>query len=328
MSSGLLDPSGLLDWLSRLALDHDGAVPSWRNPGHPGYAYPEAAGLLLTALAQARPDDPALAVTARWLEAQVDERGLVGRAGLGHAFDTAIALTGLLSARRAGVAVRQDRLRRMLSALLAAIAGREAVDAPEVPQRWSTRWSCHQLKLVWALVACEQELGEPSLRPAIDHAIASLAELLVLEHAGRFAIAGDDPRSYVHASCYALEGVLALARRGVQAPEQWARLRRGGDWLASLQAEDGSFPAWVGDGEELERRPSDVIAQALRLWSALDRSAYAEPIERARAALARRWLDGGVRYVDDGADINSWCTAFTAQALRWAAGEGEGEWIA
>ncbi|NVB40691.1 hypothetical protein G6O69_22825 [Pseudenhygromyxa sp. WMMC2535] len=312
------DPERALDWLSALALRHGGALPSWQNPAHPGYAYPEAAGLALTALAQPRPRDPAVEPMARWLLTQVDARGLVGRGGVAYVFDTAMALTGLLCARRAGVALDPAALAPMLEAILAAIADRRACDDPQAPPRWSTRWSCHQLKLAWSLIAWDEDIGDARVAPAL----AALSELAALEHDGRFALRPDDARSYVHASCYALEGSLALVRRGIDVATNRARLRRGADWLTSIQAEDGSLPCWIGEGSEVERRPSDVIAQALRIWAVVDPGRHAEPIARARAALARRQHpSGGLRYLEASDDVNSWCSAFASQALRWAEDE-------
>jgi len=41
------DLARMVAWLERDPLAPDGSVLSWVNPEHPGYAYPEAAGLLL-----------------------------------------------------------------------------------------------------------------------------------------------------------------------------------------------------------------------------------------------------------------------------------------
>jgi hypothetical protein len=317
----------MLDWLAVVSTTHDGAVPSWVNPAHRGYPYPEAAGLLLTSLAQARPQARELSQPARWLAARVDADGLVGRDDHRYAFDTAMALTGLLCAQRAGIELDRAVLARMADALLDAVVSRTAM-RPTDPtnRRWSARWSCHQLKLCWVLMASSELVGEARTRPAIT----VLEQLLVLEHEGRFQLAPDDARSYVHASCYALEGVLALRRLGREQQRATAILRRGCEWLASIQAEDGSLPSWCGPAiDEPIQRPSDVIAQAVRLWAAVDRSGHAREIERGCAALLRRQSEsGGVAYLEDGRDINTWCTAFAAQALRWAeAGQPADEWL-
>lgn len=45
----------MLDWLAGPeVVRDDGAVVSWHNPAHPGYPYPEAAGLVLSVLALQR----------------------------------------------------------------------------------------------------------------------------------------------------------------------------------------------------------------------------------------------------------------------------------
>ncbi len=327
---GVTGVNAALDWLSELARTHAGAVPSWVNPDHPGYAYPEAAGLVLTTLAQARPEDPALVPLVAWLEAQVDAQGQVGRHGLGHTFDSAMVLTGLLAATRVGVPVDRGVLERLFDALVAAIDTRRAVGG-DAPPRWSTTWSCHQLKLIWVLSAYDEEIGDPQAAARIE--APALDQLLDLQVEGRFQLSSTDSRSYVHASCYALEGVLGLRRwaqrRGAQVDGHERRLLAGGDWLVSIQASDGSLPCWIGAGEASERRPSDVLAQALRIWAAVDRERYAEPIAQAKAALARRQSScGALSYLDGGGDHNSWCTAFAAQALAWAEAEADpGTWL-
>lgn len=306
-----------LDWLSRVALDHRGAVPSWVNEAHPGYAYPEAAGLVLTVLAQSRARDPAVPAIVAWLEPQV---GAIGRGGVRYAFDTAMVLTGLLAAERAGVAVQRSAIARAFEVLAEAIAERRAA-TPEQPPRWSTRWSCHQLKLAWALSAYDARFDSAPARASLER----LVELATLERDGRFALRQDDPRTYVHAGCYALEGLLALRRRGEPVDDT---LHRGCEWLASIQSVDGTLPAWVG--REDPRRPSDVVAQSLRLWSAVDRDRHAEAIARARSALARRQApSGGIRYDEHSDDLNTWSTAFAVQACRWwADGPAPAAWIA
>ncbi|EDM81444.1 hypothetical protein PPSIR1_39675 [Plesiocystis pacifica SIR-1] len=329
--------AAMLDWLEQLALDHGGAIPSWVNAAHPGYAYPEAAGLWLSVVAQARPGSPALERTARWLSARIhvdaEGRGYVGRAGRLYTFDSAMALSGLLAARAAGVAVDEASLRGLARGLVHAVATRWPGSGVEPgSRRWSDRWACHQLKLAWALGRVRLELG-PELAAEAGAALAKLEPLLQLERGGRFGLADDDGRSYVHASCYALEGALALRRfRGASDPLD-AQLRRGAAWLASIQEPDGALPCWVlSEGRSPEdsaleagRRPSDVIAQAVRLWAAVDPRAHAPAIAAGVEALARRqhplgalsYLEPGVGTGPDASpDLNSWCTAFAVQALR------------
>lgn len=319
----------MFDWLEEVALRHDGAIPSWENPGHPGYPYPEAAGLWLSAVADARPSSRAIAPTVAWLQRQVDERGLVGRHGRAYIFDSAMVLSGLLAARAAGSAVHEGLIERMLAAVVAAVEVRWATEgALAGSRRWSDRWACHQLKLAWALRrGIEEGACSIPVRDAARRALGDLEALRGLERGGRFALAEDDDRSYVHASCYALEGVLALrGQPGLAAASRddlTAQLHRGARWLEASQEADGALPCWLGPGlflsvpDEGIRRPSDVIAQAVRLWAFVDAGRYAGAIERGIDALVRRQQPGGsLVYLEESHDLNSWCTVFAAQALR------------
>jgi hypothetical protein len=324
----------MLDWLETLALEHAGAIPSWLNPRHPGYPYPEAAGLWLTALSQARPNSPAIAPTVRWLESQVehdasDERSYVGRDGRLYAFDSAMTLSGLLAARNSGARVSPVALESLTRGLVHAVEHQWAgSELPDPARHWSDRWGCHQLKLAWALSRAADELGS-ELSAACRNALVRLEPLRRLERDGRFFIAADDGRSYVHASCYALEGLMA-------SPEVGAQLRAGARWLASIQEDDGSLPCWLPEdgattldaGLDAGRRPSDVIAQAIRIWTAVDARAFAKAIDAALSALFRRQgPTGALSYLepDDSPDLNSWCTIFAAQALRSVLTAASGE---
>ena len=75
-------------WLRTPSIvDSEGAVRSWDNPRHPGFDYPEVAGLWLSAFASGdRGRDPIAARVAERLAARV-LAGQVGRDGVGYTFD-------------------------------------------------------------------------------------------------------------------------------------------------------------------------------------------------------------------------------------------------
>src|SRR6185369_3772655 len=94
-------------WLVGGAIvDDDGAVYSWSNPKHPGYPYPEAGGLLLSALCTEREmDGPRATLADRisgWLGRSIAPDGHVGRGGTAYLFDSAVVLAGLLRHRARG----------------------------------------------------------------------------------------------------------------------------------------------------------------------------------------------------------------------------------
>ena len=309
----------MIAWLRGPAVRRDGAVWSWVNAEHPGYPYPEIAGLWLTIMAH-EPDvsEAELARVLAWVLAQVDGEGRVGRHGIGYSFDSAIVVVGLCQAARRGLSIDPVLLERMGARLLDDLTAGE-VAFPTQPPRWSTRASAHLGKLRWAFAELDAVLGPTDARaPARVDALLGASETGIWAPDGRVMIRADDPRSYVHSSCYALEGLLQTGQRGRE------RLEAGARWLAQIQAADGSLPNWVAAPGEVVVRPSDVIAQAVRIWAQVDRQRFAEPLTLALAQLrARQTASGGLSYLAptlEPADVNTWATLFAAQAVRWAAG--------
>mgnify|MGYP001159246984 CR=1 FL=1 len=313
------DESRLLAWLRGEAVRADGAVLSWVNPSHPGYAYPEVAGLWLTVLASEDSiTDAELERVAGWVASEVDEAGRVGRGEVRYSFDSAIVVVGLVQAARRGLGVDRGLLERMGLALAADLrAGAVAFPAGEA--RWSTRPSAHLGKLRWAFAELDALLGEDPRRDRgeLDEHFARLDQMTCLDD-GRIRIRADDPRSYVHASCYALEGMLLEPQR------EHARLLAGARWLTTIQDAQGSLPNWVAAPEQAVAWPSDVIAQAVRIWARIDPIEFARPIALALDQLRLRQTEsGGLSYLAGASghvDVNVWASLFALQAVRWAAG--------
>ncbi len=298
-----LSTGRLRQWLRHHACTSDGRVWSWTNPHHPGFAYPEAAGLWLAAMAELAPA-PADAVVAR-LGPNVRD-GEVGRDGRAYAFDLAVALAGLLHARAAGRAVDASWIEGGRDALASAVASRRAC-TPDAPVRWSTRWGPHLLKIAFALDALE-----------LPDALARLLDDALEAHErGRF-VTDADGSTYVHAHCYATEGLWFLATHADRSLAALARtrLRPALDWLAEVQGSDGALPASY-DGAPAGPGRTDATAQAIRLWAVTDPARFGGAIERGLQFLSRHCgPDGGLAYDTTNDDQTTWSAVFALQALQ------------
>jgi hypothetical protein len=203
-----------------------------------------------------------------------------------YAFDTALALPLLRDA--APVADRiAERLRE-----------RRACDPVARPGWWSESYGPHLIKSA-ALLS----------RAGHEEFARDLASDLVARcfDGERFRIHEASERTYTHAACYAIEGLMMLG----EAPQ------RAIEWLARAQAADGSFAAWFAEQGAL--RPADAAAQAVRIWAAYDARRYAPQIERGLRYLAslQDRETGGIAYTSGSRDLNTWAAAFTLQALAW-----------
>jgi len=307
------DADRMSEWLrSPDVVRPDGAVLSWWNPAHPGYPYPEAAGLWLSnacATGQpGRPDALADRVAAR-LCRDAAEAGGAGRDGAVYLFDSAVALAGLLAYRSGGGVLDVAPAAAALHAFVAAGIERRAGCLPAARGRWSVDFSPHLLKAAKAAYAYDRAFGARSAGTLVP-ALASLAADVR---------PGSGPL-YVHAHCYAIEGALLLRSAGVRGlPDPAVEVAR----LARFQRPDGAMPAYILDDRPAGAARSDATAQAVRLWCLLDPVAFAGPIRRGLAHLAAcQSPAGGLLYEPRGDDVNTWSTLFALQAVRWARSRG------
>ena len=287
-----IDLEALLRWTRDDSLfAPDGRVISWLNPAHPGYAYDES-----TALFARMYEWLGLHASAERcrlvLEDRIRKHRWLGLGEVAYAFDTALALPCLSDPEPVA-----SRLTTWLS------AGTSCAPVTR-PGWWSQSMGPHLIKAAWLLAGAGQR--------EIASAIAGDVVDQCWDH-GRFRIHKDSAWSYTHNHCYALEGLVGLDRH----PDV---VDAGLDWLVQLQEPDGSLPAWSVGPLEV-RRPADIIAQAVRLWAAVDARKFAQPIQLglSRLAALQDPVSGGIEYVPGSGDLNSWVAVFTLQAAMWAA---------
>jgi hypothetical protein len=177
---------------------------------------------------------------------------------------------------------------------------------------------------VLALAAYHDRAGDPRSLPLAE---SLLAGLLPLYAAGRFRIHADSSVTYVHAHCYAVEGLLCLQRRGLAEVGGVARDCAG--WLAQIQAANGGIRAWHDGTHASGPLRADATAQAVRIWSCVNRRAFGDAIGRALGFLGRlQSVSGGICYEPGSGDVNTWATVFAVQAVRWAAEGGDDRLVA
>lgn len=267
-------------------LAQDGRVLSWLGPD--AYPYDECTALL--ARHYAWTDQPSrLARLTAVLDRQLHANGGLGRDTLIYAFDTALCLP-VAGAGRA----------RALQTVLSCLEGRAAAQPVHTPERWSQAFGPHLLKAIAALRPEERSAGVlTAQRALVGECYAD----------GAFRTHPDRLGTYLHAHCYAVEGLLALEGRS-------ARVEAAVDWLAEQVQADGGLPAWVD--APVERRPSDVVAQAARLFALVAPRRHAGLLRRTlgRLAALQDPESGGIRYVEGGEHVNVWASIFAHQATR------------
>jgi hypothetical protein len=321
-----------LSWLTGPdVIRPDGTVASWVNPAHPGYAYPEIAGYMLSYLAQhGRATAELRNRVARHLATDMTPSGAVGRNGTEYVFDSAMVLAGLIAHVKAGGLLPEadmlDRLHEFMVSRLTRRVGIEgAAEAPAT--HWSASYGCHLLKSVISLTAyndLNSYSGQDQMRAAPRIVETLLDDLLPLFDGARFHVNGESDATYTHAHCYALEGLLTLDGRGRRGLRQI--IERGAEWLADIQTADGGVPSgYVAD--VLSPAHADCTAQSVRIWTCVDPERFAPSIRGAKTFLKSLTVDGGIRYRPGSEDINTWATIFGAQALDFAANGGRWEWL-
>jgi hypothetical protein len=313
--------AALVRWLaSEVIVDGEGRVWSWHNPEHPGYPYPEAGGLWLAAMArEPEVNEARLDRVAAWLCACEHMDG-IGRDGRGYLFDHGMVVAGRLAwAERRGLPPGGEQ--RSIATLLEHLRGHRATSPAGSAARWSERFGPHLLKLALPLARWVEATADPEAARELARLLVALRPVL---HHGRVPTDPDGGPTYLHACCYAVEGLWRLSEaplpRAARA-EARASAEHAAAWLARVQRADGGLPQWHDGTRGWGPAPADVAAQAVRLWSGLDRRAYGGAIDRALEFLARLADPcGGLRYHEDSRDLNTWATLFAVQALDFADG--------
>lgn len=314
-------------WLcgQEVVLD-DGSVMSWVNPEHPGYPYPEAAALWLSAypwLCSLEHFDGVEdlrekgRIVAEKLLDSIAPSGGLGRDGRVYLFDASVALSGLLRYQEqekhwrgilpndlnAGV----DRLHEYVISSLEQRVGAEPL-ADGTEDRWSLRFGPHLVKSLLGLMLYAR-LKKRALPAVACDRIEELAE-------GSLGTASGSDPIYVHALCYALEGLWTGSMVSDTRPDP--RIQTSLEMLAEVQQDSGGIPAYIHDGQGLGLCRTDATAQTVRLWMLAGPEIFAPEITRAICFLrGLQAPSGGMRYQENSDDINTWATLFTAQAVDW-----------
>lgn len=328
MTISLVPATQMLGWLvSPSVVDPEGRVMSWSNPRRPGYPYPEIAGYLLSLLALE--GESTLDIRnriARRLVSDMSPAGGVGRGGADYVFDSAMALAGLIAHESAGGALPDDRsIDRLFDFVTANLTARRAVTGLSTadPDHWSVSYGCHLLKVVIALYAYDERRPTSTTSTLVDRLVR---ELTGLYDNGRFRANASSSLTYLHSCCYAVEGLLVL--QGRRHGEYRDLIRGSARWLAEIQTSEGGLHAFHDGLDAYGTLHTDATAQAVRIWSLVDRTAYQEQIDRGLGFLAEMTTPvGGLRYEPGSDDVNTWATIFGLQAVRWAYEGGHWQWM-
>ncbi|MBN2067707.1 MAG: hypothetical protein JW744_04525 [Candidatus Diapherotrites archaeon] len=195
--------------------------------------------------------------------------------------------------------------------------------------KWSWQPGAYHAKNAIAYIQLSEATGDKSLLETAKNLCESA--LKMQEPSGRFVTSAKDKSTHLHPHCYAAEGLLYAGtklgeKRFVEAAKKAA------EWAISNQAKNGGINPFF-DGSWNSNQRSDVIAQVLRLYSALNSTGNIEKKYSANAKLLEERLvsfqnlqegqqQGGFFYGKelDGNprnSLNSWCTMFALQALSW-----------
>lgn len=311
---------GWAAWLmSARVIGSDGSVVSWYNDEHPGYAYPEIAGLMLSFLGRYRPEEDQLAerIAAR-LTPSLGPAGGVMRGSTEYVFDSAMVLSGLLAGRQPGDSARSPLQSRLFAFITDRLRGRTGITGSvDDPDRWSHAYGCHLLKTSLAITAYVDEMEQAEQERAWSLLDQLVSDLAPLQTGGRFRIHERSARTYLHAHCYATEGLLCLRERGVGGID--TAIEESAEWLAGVQAAEGGIRAWHDGSTPGGPMHADASAQAIRIWALVDGRRYHANIEAGLAFLHSITHElGGLRYERDSDDVNTWATIFGWQAAEWA----------
>jgi hypothetical protein len=321
----------MIEWLrAGGAILSDGAVLSWVSSDGTAYRYAEAAAWVLGFLSKRMPAwTETRARIAQALSSSVPADGAIGRAEGDYAFDAGIALEALVSHLNVGgdlAAPTAPRrlflfIDRVLSARRAFVPRGQAAHESE----WSTAYGSHLLRLAPVLerfASRKSDRWPKEARRARELLVQLIDDLLPLFDGRRFRNVVQSDKTYVHAHCYALEGLLGVCANHDAAIDEKRRracasaLAAGAKWLSDIQRPDGAVPAWHDRRRSSGPGRADATAQAVVIWARLGCARFCGPIcSAARFLGSQQSRSGGIRYDTSISHENTWTTVFAADAL-------------
>jgi prenyltransferase beta subunit len=334
-------------WLLTSGIRCDSGPPFERGAVHRAYdaerrmllpLYPEITGYAVQfhvrwcAGKRNGPDMAAACASGEWLmRVQADERTttpgafpLSAAGGSAHGgfftFDSAVIGHALLDLCEATGDERYfaaaERAARWLLRQQRPDGGFRACMGGGEPVSWASDGNCLHGKVAVFLGRLWQKTGEDGYRRSARALLDWLAPLQ--QDDGRIVTSRSAPYAFIHAHCYALEGMLAGALY-LGESSFLERVASGADFLAAVQRHDGGLPRHVGRaaaaylrecGARLPRlrallAPADVgaTAQAVRLWTWLRALAvrdHSSHVARGLGWLARHQLRSGGVVVQGG----------------------------
>lgn len=309
----------MLDWLcsDNVIQARDGHVISWFNPTHPGYAYPEAAGLLLSLLVAHDLGKSIQKSIVLGLTDDASKTTGLGKEDREYLFDTSIVLSALLAYVKTGELLPEPELpNRLFQFITYLLSEKRATNDEAIKQseRWSLGYNCHMLKVVICLAAYYEQYSDPKCIDLIEDIIH---DFLPLYQDGYFYTDSQSSNIYIHANCYAVEGLICLQQKGFK--DFSMTISKCAEWLATIQQADGGIPSWYDEQNTIFTSHADTTAQAVRIWSFVDRGLFQAEISFALDFLKRlQSPEGGLYYCSESKDINTWATIFAVQAIQWA----------
>lgn len=192
---------------------------------------------------------------------------------------------------------------------------------------WSQTKSCHHLKSALALLKLHKITHNRKYLHAVEKLLKWGMKLWL--NPGRFAVFQGVKETYVHAHCYALEGVLFSSKLldNVTNPSLLEHALYAARWLSSIQNSDGSIWNWYNSKRD-KTKVSDALSQALRIWIVTKKFVnrneamkFSSSIEKGLSFLGgMQCLDedkrshGGVYYGERSREkirhVNTWTTFF------------------
>jgi hypothetical protein len=328
------DAENQIRWLTNPpVLTENGGIMSWINPCSNGFVYDEATAMFIKLMAylyiltgKKNYLNKALK-SAKYLSYAINAKRGIGKNNLIYLFDTGICLSAFLSLKK----ITSDKIilnpiARMTDFVIESIENRKAFVSengnPSAPD--TSNWSCffgpHLLKLSIPLYEMYQDSADKFY---LDQALSLCSEITAGTYQnGRFFIRPGSKAIYLHQHCYAAEGLLYLTKLGLNLYK--SSLEGSLEFLADIQLEDGSIPAWLNCEDKDSSGSGDAAVQALRLWILYDKIRYTHNIKRAFSFMEQlKSRDGGLFYRKESMDQNSWVTMFYIQTVCFQSSDSD-----